>query len=209
MALVTGTPEGTILQQDELYIEGAPYIYFQDWSAGYLSGPDGDNFYWGLSGTALLPVYELACYEDVSLQDDLTINAVRCDQAGDRALIQKRNHLAFTFTLSTLMPLANIRYLIHGGAVTTTAPYEKMGLGEIAQNQFFHIYLPKVYDTENGHYLSITLHKAQFTQPWTIAMASGDKWALAGIGAWAFADDSLPAGQEFATIIRYDPANIT
>ena len=73
MALVTGTPAGTITQQDEIYIEGAPYVYYQDYDGPLIV--DGDSFYWGLSGTVTYPVFQLACYEDVSLGSDVTVNA--------------------------------------------------------------------------------------------------------------------------------------
>jgi hypothetical protein len=208
MPLSTGIPEGNVLSQDEIFVEGAPYIYYQNADASLLHTPDGDGFYWGLSGTSTYPVYALACYEDVSLSDDLQINSVRCDQVGDRAVIQKRNHLVFSFSLSSLFPLANTSPLIRGSTVTTSAPLEKMGLGTINNNIFYHIYLPKVYDSVANDFVSITLHRAQFVDPWTIAMVSGDKWMLGGISAWALAATNTASGQEFATVIRYDPSAI-
>src|SRR3990167_342765 len=99
MALVTGTPLGTIIDNDEINLEGAPNIYFQSTSANPLNNPDGDDYYWGLSGTALYPVYQLGCYTDVSLTEDVTLNAIRCDTSGDVATIQKRNYLEVNFTL--------------------------------------------------------------------------------------------------------------
>lgn len=206
--LLTGVPDGNIITQDEIFIEGAPYIYYQDEDASLLNNPDADGFYWGLSGTTALPVYELACYEDVSLADDLTVNAVRCDQVGDRAVIMKRNHLVFSFSLSSLFPLAATTALIRGSAVTTSSPFEKMGLGPINNNATYHLYLPKVYDELTGDLLTMTLHRAQFVDPWTIAMVSGDKWMLGGISAWALATNDTAAGQEFATIIRQDPSAV-
>jgi hypothetical protein len=208
MGLLTGTPEGNVVSGQEIYIEGAPYIYYQNYNASYLHNPDGDTYYWGLSGTTANPVYSLACYEDVALSDDLTVNSVRCDQVGDKAVIQKRNHLVFTFNLSALFPLAVSSPIIRGSTVTESGNFEKMGIGPINNNVYYHIYLPKVYDEVNGDYVSITLHRAQFVDAWTIAMVSGDKWMLGGISAWALFDDTLPAGQEFATIIRLDPSEI-
>lgn len=206
--LLTGLPLGTITQQDEIFVEGAPYIYYQDARAALRFNPDSDNFYWGLTGDASYPIYELACYEDVSLADDLTVNAVRCDQVGDRAVIQKRNHLVFSFSLSSLFPLSATTALIRGGAVTTNAGenQEKMGLGPINNNVYYHLYLPKVYDDDTGDLLTATLHRCQFVDPWTIAMVSGDKWMLGGISAWALSATDTQAGQEFATIIRQDPS---
>lgn len=210
MPLLTGLPLGVINQQEEIFIEGAPYIYYQDQAAALRFNPDGDGYYWGLTGSATYPVYELACYEDVSLADDLTVNAVRCDQVGDRAVIQKRNHLVFSFALSSLFPLANISPLIRGGTVVTNAGEnrEKMGLGPINNNAYYHLYLPKVYDDATGDLLTITLHRAQFVDPWTIAMVSGDKWMLGGISAWALATTQTAAGQEFATVIRQDESEL-
>lgn len=209
MALLTGTPEGSITSGESVYIEGAPYIYYQDWRADELHNPDGDGYYWGLSGTSTYPVYSLACYEDVALADDLTVNSIRCDQVGDTAVIQKRNHLAFSFSLSALFPLTVSAPLIRASTPTTSAPFEKMGIGTINNNVYYHVYLPKVYDEVAYDYISITIHKAQFVDAWTIAMVSGDKWMLGGIAAWALYNENMPSGQEFATVIRYDPSAIT
>jgi len=208
MPLVTGTPEGNVISQDEIYIEGAPYVYYQDYAADYLLNPDGDNYYYGLSGTSVYPVYELACYEDVALADDVTVNSVRCDKVGDKAVIQKRNHLVFTLALSSLFPLTTTSPIIRGSTPTSSTPFEKMGIGPINNNAFYHVYLPKVYDETAFDYVSITIHKAQFVDAWTIAMVSGDKWMLGGIAIWGLVDDTMPSGQEYATIIRYDPSAI-
>lgn len=208
MPLLTGTPEGTIVSGEEIYIEGAPYIYYQDNRATPLLNPDGDNYYYGLSGTTTYPVYSLACYEDVSLSDDLTVNSVRCDQVGDKAVIQKRNHLVFSFNLSALFPLTVSRPILRASAVTESGNFEKMGIGTINNNIFYRIYLPKVYDDDTADYVSITIHRAQFVDAWTIAMVAGDKWMVGGISAWGLYDDTLPAGQEFATVIRLDPSEI-
>jgi hypothetical protein len=208
MALLTGTPQGNVVSQDEIYIEGAPYVYYQDSDATLLWNPDGDNYYWGLSGTTSYPVYSLACYEDVALADDVTVNSVRCDKIGDKAVIQKRNHLVFTLSLSSLFPLTTTAPIIRGSTPTSSTPFEKMGIGEINNNNYYHVYLPKVYDQDTADYVSITIHRAQFVDAWTIAMVSGDKWMLGGIAIWALIDDTKPAGQEYATIIRYDPSAI-
>lgn len=209
MALATGAPIGNIVAQDEIYIEGAPWIYYQAYEAGERFNPDADGYYWNLSGTTAYPVYSLACYEDVALADDLTVNAIRCDKVGDKGVIQKRNHLALTLTLSSLFPLTTTSPIIRGSTVTSVGGiWEKMGLGTINNNQYYHVYLPKVYDETALDYVAITLHKAQFVDAWTIAMVSGNRWALGGIAIWAFADDTMPAGQEFATVIRYDPSAV-
>lgn len=209
MALVTGTPEGNVISQDEIYIEGAPWIYYQRQEAGLLHDPDGDNFHWGLSGTSTYPVYSLACYEDVSLSEDVTVNAVRCDKVGDKAMIQKRNRLEFSVALSTIFPLTTSSPLLKASAVTENAPFEKMGIGNINNNVYYHVYLPKVYDEDNADYVSITIHRAQFVDAWDIAMVSGDKWVVGGITIAGLVDEDKPSGQEFATVIRYDPSEIT
>lgn len=208
MPLLTGIPEGNVQSQSEIYIEGAPYIYYQDSRATLLHNPDSDGFYWGLSGTTVYPVYALACYEDVSLADDLQVNTIRCDQVGDKAVVQKRNHITFNFSLSSLFPLANITPLIRGGTVVTATDFEKLPLGTINNNIFYHVYLPKVYDDVTFDYVSITIHRAQFVDPWTIAMVAGDKWMLGGISAWALASEDTAAGQEFASVIRWDVSEL-
>lgn len=204
MSLLTGVPLGNIVEQDEIYIEGAPWIYYQDARADELFNPDGDGYYYGLSGTTQYPVYSLACYEDVQLGSDLTVNAVRCDKEGDKAAIQKLNHLEFTFSLSTLFPLTTVAPIIRGSTPLTTTDFEKMGIGTINNNLFYHVYLPKVYDEAEGDFVAITIHRAQFTGPWTLAMPSGNRWLLGGIAAWGYSDPTKPSGQEFATIIRRD-----
>jgi hypothetical protein len=206
MPLITGTPLGNVINQDEIYIEGAPYIYYQDYNANELSNPDSDGYYHSLSGTVTYPVYGLACYEDVQLGSDLTINVVRCDNLGDKAVIQKLNHLEFQFSLSTLFPLTTLAPIIRGSTPFVTADWEKMGIGPINNNAFYHIFLPKVYDEATGDYVTITLHKAQFVGAWTLAMPSGNRWLLGGISAYATADSTKPSGQSFATIIRLDPS---
>jgi hypothetical protein len=208
MGLATGTPVGHSHSQDEIYIEGAPWIYYQDYDAPEWFSPDADGYYWQLSGTVTYPVIALACYEDVALADDLTVNAVRCDKVGDKSVIQKRNHLTFTFSLSSLFPLTTIYPIIRGTVPLSASGWEKMGLGNIDNSAYYHIYLPKVYDDVALDYVAITLHRAQFVDAWTIGMVSGNKWMLGGIAAWALADDTKPAGQEYATIVRFDPSAV-
>lgn len=210
MSLITGTPEGSITQQTTtVFPEGAPWIYYQDIAASPLNNPDGDGFYWGMSGTATEPAIELACYEDVSLGEDLTVNAIRCDRSGDIGVIQKRNFLEFSITLSTLFPLTTISPVLKASPVTTSAPFEKMGIGTIDNSTYYRLWLPKVTDEAAADYVSFTLHRAQFVDAFSINMASGDKWTIGGITIRAFADDTLPDAQKFATVIRYDPSLIT
>jgi hypothetical protein len=206
MALVTGTPLGNIDAQDDLYLETAPTVYFQDSGATELSNPDADGFYWGLSGTTARPVYQLGCYEDVRLAGNIEMTAIRCDTVGDKASIQKLNHVDLTFTLKTLLPLATLRHILRGGAVTTTpGATEKMGIGQPNNQVYFHVYFPTIYDETAGDYVAVTGHKAQFVDSWQIAFAYG-RPATMGVTLRMYADDSKPSDQIFATIIRADPS---
>ncbi len=208
MALVTGTPLGQIDAQDELYIDVAPSIWFQDSDADLVNNPDGDGFYWGLTGTATHPVYSLACYEDVRWASEFESNAIRCDTVGDKSQLQKLNHIDLTFNLKTLLPLATLTHILRGGAVTTTVgATEKMGIGQPGNDDFFHYYFVSVYDATTGDYLAATAHRAQFVDAWEIAYTYGQP-ATVGVIFRAFADDSKPADQLFATVIRADPSAI-
>lgn len=208
MGLTTGTPLGSITSQDEIYLEGAPYVYFQDYTATELSNPDADGFYWGLSGTTAYPVYLIGCATDINLTENLTVGEIRCDNVGQKDAIQKRNYLDFNLTITSLLPLTVLKHMIKGGAVTVSGAIEKMGLGSINNNLKYHVYLPKVYDEDTGDYVSITIHKAKFVDAFTLNMRSGEPWQLTGIKLRAFADDTKPAAQYFATIIRADPSDV-
>lgn len=208
MALVTGTPLGVTNAQDELYIDVAPTIYFQDYTANELNNPDGDGFYWGLTGSSTYPVYSLACYEDVRWASDYESNAVRCDTVGNKLTIQKLNHIDLTFTLKTLMPLTTLTHILRGGTVTSTpGATEKFGIGQPNNQQYYHYYFPVVYDETAGDYIAVTAHRAQFVDAWEIAFTYGEPATL-GVTLRAFADDTKPAAQLFATIIRADPSAI-
>lgn len=208
MALVTGTPLGTINAQDDLYIETAPSLWFQDSEADELNNPDGDGFYWGLTGSATYPIYALECYEDVRLAASYEGNQVRCDTVGDKAHIQKLNYVDLTFTLKTLLPLATLTHILRGGTVTTTAgATEKMGIGQPDNNQYYHVYGASVYDTVAGDYICFTGHKCQFVEAWEISFAYGEPSTI-GVTLRVFADSDKPSDQLFLTIIRADPSAI-
>jgi hypothetical protein len=211
MAIATGTPLGVITAMEEVYLEGAPNIYFQQICSpdpGYLANPDADGFYYNLTGTAACPVYQLACYEDVRLADGIEVNAVRCDTVGDKDVLQKRSHLELSLNLKSLFPLTVLTHILRGGTVTQSGgAIEKMGLGLIDNAKFYRVYMPKVYDEVTGDFLSITLHRAKFVDAWEIAMPFGTPW-MAGIRIWGMADENKPAAQTFATIIRADPSAI-
>jgi hypothetical protein len=205
MPLITGTPVGTVNTMEDLFITGAPNIYFQDYGAGELNNPDSDGFYSGLSGTTAKPVMEVGCYSDVSFGDNVEITNVRCDAVGDKSVLLKRNYLTLKFTLKSLFPLATLTNMLNGGKVTASGGLEKMGLGIIDNSKFWHVYFPKVYDEATGDYVSITGHKAKFVGTWELNMPYSDQWNVTGIELRCLADTSKPTAQQFATVIRADP----
>ena len=206
MALVTGTPQGVITSQEELYIEGAPYIYFQNAVANPRYNPDVDGYYWGMTGSASNPVYNIGCVQDVSLTEDVTLNSVRCDTVGDKDAIQKRNHLEVNLTILSQYPLAVLAQMMNLSTPLLVGKLEKVGIGAISNTKNWMVYMPKVYDEDAGDYILIHLHKAKFVDAWTIDMRQGESWQLTGIKLWAFADDTKPAAQKFGVFVRADPS---
>ena len=201
----TGIPVGNILAQEELYIEGAPYLYFQDATATPLNNPDGDGFYWNLSGTTAYPTYRIGCIQDVSLTEGLTINAIRCDTVGDKSSIQRRDYMEFDFKFTSLFPLTALRHILNlGSAPTVGTGYEKVGIGSINNNQYYHFYAPKVYDDVAGDYIAVHLHRAQFIDVVTINMKAGEGWAVEGVKIRAYADETKASTQKFGVFIRGD-----
>lgn len=208
MALVTGSPIGNVDSQDEIYLEGAPNIYIQDYAANPLSNPDADGYYWGLSGTTALPVFSIGCVQDVSLTEGVTMNAIRCDAVGDKGVIQRRDYIEFEVTILTVFPLTTLRHMLNMSSPTVGTDVEKMGIGKINNNRFYMAYCPKVYDEDTGDYVLFHLHKAQFVDAWTINMKSGEPWSVSGLKLRAFADETKPAGSLFGTIVRADVSAI-
>ena len=209
MALVTGTPVGTTTSQEDLFLEGSPNIYFQDYSASPLNNPDGDGFYWGMSGTSTYPVLEVGCPTDVSLTEDLTLNDVLCDNVGVKDTVQQRNYVQFEFTIQSFFPYDVLRHMLKGGAVTETAPTQKFGMGSVSQTQTWMVYAPKVYDIDAGDYVWIWLNKAKFVEAWTINMTFGSPWQMTGIRLRAYADTTKPQDQYFGMWGRSDASVIT
>lgn len=215
MALVTGTPAGLVSQQSDIYIDSAPPIFFQHndagtgaGSVGLLNAPDANGFYWGLSGTTNNPVYQLGCIENVQLQGNITMTSIRCDTTGDRGAIQKLSYIDITANLKTLLPLATLRQIIRGGAVTTVSgATEQFGIGQPDNSKYYYVWMPAVYDPEAGDYLALTGFRAQFVDSWQLAFAYGQP-ATIGIAIRLFADDTKPADQLFASVIRADPSAI-
>lgn len=209
MALVTGTPLGTLTTQEDLFLEGAPTIYFQRYEAAELFNPDADGFYWGLSGTATYPVYEVGCPADVSFTENLTMNDVLCDNVGTKDTVQQRNYFELQFSLKSFFPLDVLTHLLGGGTVVESAPTQKMPLGKIDNSVFWHVYAPKVYDETAGDYVWLMLHKAKFIDAFTINMSFGQPWTATGLKLRAFVDATKPAAQQFGMFGRADTSVIT
>jgi hypothetical protein len=205
MSLTTGTPLGTINSQSEIYVESAPYVYYQDSNGYYAKNPDSDGFYTGLSGTSTYPVYQLGCFSDVSISDNLDVNQVRCDAIGDKDVIIKRNYIEVTLTLKSFFPLKNISALLNAGTVTQnlTEHTEKMGMGVVDNNKYYRVYMPKVYDETAGDYVSFTIHRAKFVSQGGISLSYGNVWSMP-ITIRALADETKPSAQQFMTVLRAD-----
>lgn len=206
MAILTGTPVGNLLTQEEIYLEGSPYLYFQDYTANPYKNPDGNGYYWDLSGTSTYPVYSIGCVQDVSLTEDVTMNDIRCDTIGVKGTIQKRNYVEFNLTILTLLPLSQLRHMLNLSSPTVVTDAEFAGIGAINNNQFYMVYAPTVYDQDTGDLLIFHLHKAQFVDSFSIDMAYGEPWKVTGLKLRAYADETKPAAQRFGVIVRQDPS---
>jgi hypothetical protein len=208
MSLVTGTPVGTLTSQEDIYFEGAPTIYIQQYEAAELYSPDASGFYWGLSGTTTYPVYEVGCITDSSFTENLTTSDILCDNVGVKDTVQQRNYVQFSFTIQSFLPFTVLRHLLKFGAVTQSAPKEYMPIGKINNNLRYHAWCPKVYDEDVGDYVAIMLHKVKFVDAWTINMPFGTQWQATGIMMRAFVDSTKPAAQQFGLMLRGDKSVI-
>jgi hypothetical protein len=204
-AIVTGSAVGNIISQEELYLEGAPYIYFQDNRAGALNAPDAQNFYWGMSGSNTYPAYLLGCIQDVSLTEGVTMNDVRCDTVGVKDTIQKRDYVEFQLTILSQLPLAVLRHIMNLSPVSSGAGFETAGISQINNSIHYQVYAPKVYDDSAAGWLMFWLHRAKFVDAWTLNTVYGGPWTLTGVKLRGYADDSKPANQLFGVIKRFDP----
>jgi hypothetical protein len=204
MGLTTGTPLGSVISQEDMYIEGAPYLYVQDYAATPLNNPDVSGYYWGLSGTAAAPVYSIGCVVDVSLTEGVTMNDVRCDAVGSKDTIQRRDYVEFNLTVQSLFPLSVLAKLMNLSTATVSTGLEKVGIGSINNQKKYHVYAPKVYDADTGDYLLFHLHKAKFVDAWTIDFRQGEAWQMTGVKLRAYADDTKPDTQLFGVIVRSD-----
>jgi hypothetical protein len=217
MPLITGTPEGNILTPDaNLFVDTPPVIYFQDKltaagaTVGLLNNPDSDGFFWNLSGTTANPVFEVGCYEGLTIVDGRELNMIRCDTDGDVGAVQRRNSLTINFTLKQLFSFNKLAHMLNWSLpITSTAgATEKVGIGTIDNQKRYYAYLPTVYDPATGDFLSITAHNVQFTTAWTWTFVYANP-SNVPITMTCFADTSRVDAQRFATVIRADPSDIT
>lgn len=208
MTLTTGTPLGGGVSQEDLYIEGAPTLFFQDYRANPLNNPDNQGYYWGMSGTAVYPWNELGCITDVKLSEDVTMNDVRCDTDGVKDTIQKRNYVEFTLTIVSLFPFSELAKIMNLSPATVTTGVESVGIGQIDNTIHYMIYAPKVYSETDNDWLMMHLHKAKFVDAWELPFTYGDSWKLSGIKVRAFADTTKPAKQVFGVLKRFDQSAI-
>jgi hypothetical protein len=208
MTLTTGSPIGSGVSQEELYIEGAPTIFFQDYRATPLNHPDASGYYWGLSGTTAYPYQELGCITDVKLSEDVTMNDVRCDTVGVKTTIQKRNYVEFTLTIASLFPFSELAKIMNLSPATVTTGVETMGIPQIDNTIHYMVYAPKVYSATDNDWLMFHLHKAKFVDAWELPFTYGEAWKLSGIKIRAYADDTKPAAQLFGVIKRFDASAI-
>lgn len=204
MALTTGSPVGNLDTMEEIYLDGAPYIYFQDATADPLFNPDASGFYWNLSGTTTYPVYEIGCPTDVTFTENLTVNDVMCDTVGTKATIQQRNYVEFAYTLQSFFPFQALRLMLKMSAVTDQSPKSMMGIGPVNNTLYYHVYCPKVYNTDVGDYIWLYFHRAQFVDPFSIAMTFGTPWKATGLKLRAYADTTKPEAQRFGMFGRSD-----
>jgi len=208
MAMITGSAIGSLTQQEDIYLEGAPTLFFQRYEAGPWYNPDANGFYWQLSGTAAYPVYEVGCLSDVSVADDITSNNVLCDNIGVKATIEQRNYVETTFTLKSFFPFDVLTHILRGGAVTDSSPTSQFGLGQVNNNVYWQAYWPKVYDTSVGDYVALYLAKCQFVGAFNISMTFGDAWSMP-VTLRGVADSTKPAAQAFGSFVRSDLSVIT
>ena len=204
-SLVTGSAVGNVISQEELYLEGAPFIYFQNSDASPLFNPDPQGFYWGMSGTSANPAYLLGCIQYVSLTEGVTMNDVRCDTVGVKDTIQKRDYVEFNLTILSQLLLSVIRHVMNLSAPSTGTGYETVGIPQINNSVHYHVYAPKVYNDDAAGWLMFHLHRAKFVDAWTLNTVYGGSWTLTGVKIRAYADDSKPANQIFGVIRRADP----
>jgi hypothetical protein len=132
------------------------------------------------------------------------MNDVLCDNVGMKGVVQQRNYFEFQFSIRSFFPLQILTYFLGGGTVVEASPTQMMPLGKINNDQYWHVYAPKVYNETNGDYVWIYLHKCQFVDAFTIPMTLGTPWELQGLKLRGFVDSTKPAAQQFGMFGRSD-----
>lgn len=203
MGLSTGTPNGPYFSQEDLYLEGAPYIFIQSYDAPPLNNPDANGYHWGMvSGTH--PIILLGCVSNVQLTEGVTMNDVRCDTVGTKDTVQRRDYIEFSMDIVSLLPLSISSEFMNLSDATVQADTETVGIGAINNTKKWMVYMPKVYDESSNDWLMIHLHKAKFVDAWTVNMTLGEPWKVTGVKLRAFADDSKNSKETFGVIKRWD-----
>lgn len=208
MALITGSPYGNTVSSESIYPTNAPYIYFQDVTPGAMFAPDGDGYYWQLSGTSAYPVYAFECVEGVSFTEGRTLNDVICDNVGVVSTTEARDYVEFQLSVKSLFPLSNLARIMNLSAATETAPMEKVGIGVINNNQYWQVWTPHVYDTAAADWFAIHLHRVKFVEAWTLEMPYGEAWSVTGLRLRGYADTTKPQAQQFGVMLRADASVI-
>lgn len=202
--LVTGTPLGNSVTQEDLFVEGAPMIFYQDANANPLNNPDAEGFYWGLSGTSTYPYKALGCVTNVSLTEGVTMNDVRCDTVGTKDTVQRRDYIELNVEVSSLFPISVAADFMNLSTPVVGTGEESVGIGQINNTKKYMVYMPKVYDESSADWLMIHLHKAKFVDAWNIGMTLGEPWRVTGVKIRAYADETKPSNQLFGVIKRFD-----
>lgn len=207
MPLVTGSPVGNVVSQSEIYLEGSPYLYIQDYRATPLNHPDANGYYWNLSGTTTYPIYSLGCIQDTKLTEDVTLNMIRCDTVGDKAAIQRRNFLTVEFQLNSMLPLSVTKVLMNMFDSTTVTGKEFVGISKVNNNIYWQLYAPKVYDEVAGYWIMAHFHRCQITGNFTWDMnINGHK--LTGIKVTALIDETKPSNQLFGVLGNFNTSTL-
>ena len=213
--LGTGTaiPTGPITVGEDVYVEGGPRLFYQPYydpdnvECAEANNPDvPDGIYWGLSGTTACPIFEITCYEDITLIDTVTRNPVTCDALGTVDEIQRRDSMELQFTVKSLFPLSQLVSMFRGSSYVLNAAEEseKFGVGEIP-TELWHLFFSRIYDSEAGDYVSFTGHRAKFVEATPLGMPYANVWNIA-VTFKLFADRTKPPGQYFGAFVRYDPS---
>jgi hypothetical protein len=203
MPLVTGSSIGNILSQEEKYLEGAPYLYIQDYRAAPLHAPDANGYYYGMSGSTNYPIYSLGCIQNVKLTEDVTLNMIRCDTVGDKAAIQRRNYLDMEFELNSQLPLSVTAKIMNMFNSTTVSGAEFVGVSKINNNIYYMLYAPKVYDEVAGYWILMHFHRCQIVGNFTWDL-NINGWKLTGLKVRALIDETKPSTQMFGVLARFD-----